>query len=94
MPKHVAGGKINHSHTTVIDAAIKVITLAESLPEVSKISLGKITAGLPTGIHRIKCLAITGGLRVEVRGTSSKQQLFIYCSDPVRISEMLVARFR
>jgi hypothetical protein len=93
MSKHAVGGKINHSHTTIIDAVNKVLVLADRIPEISKISLGKITAGLPTGIHRIKCIPITGGLRVEVRGTSSKQQLFIYTSDPVQTEKVLIAQF-
>ncbi len=93
MPKHAAGGKINHSHTTIIDAAQKVIVIAERLPEVSKISLGKITAGLPTGIHRLKCIPITGGLRAEIRGSSSKQQLFIYTNDPAATEQSLLAAF-
>ncbi|MDQ3099045.1 MAG: DUF2103 domain-containing protein [bacterium] len=93
MPKHAVGGKINHSHTTIIDAVQKVLVLTDKLPEVSKISLGKITAGLPTGIHRLKCIPITGGLRVEIRGTSSKQQIFVYTSNPKKTEKELIAGF-
>lgn len=93
MPKHIAGGKVNRSHTTIIDAAQIVIKTAESLTEVTKISLGVITAGLPTGIHRIKLIPITGGLRAEVRGSSSKQQLYIYTTNPEETERILSSLF-
>lgn len=93
MTKHIAGGKISRSHTTIIDAAKKVVLKAEKLPEVNKISLGKITAGLPVGSHRIKCIPITGGLRAEIRGTSSKQQIYIYTSDYLSTEQALQGLF-
>lgn len=94
MPKHAQGGKVNRSHTTVIDAAEIVIKTAEKLPEVSKISLGVITPKLPVGIHRIKFTPIQGGLRAEIRGTNSKQEILIYTTRPGKVEKTLTAAFR
>lgn len=81
---HLSGGKVTRAHTTAIAEAGQVVKAADRLPEVSKIVLGVITQGLPRGQARVKCLPITGGLRVEVRGASSKQQIFVYTSDAIQ----------
>jgi hypothetical protein len=78
---HLAGGKITRSHTTAIDEAAALVKAADRLPEVKKIVLGVIVRGLPVGLPRLKCLPVTGGLRIEVRGTAAKQQLYVYTSD-------------
>ncbi len=93
MTNHFSGGKISRSHTTVIDAAKKLIATAAKLSEVSKISLGVITPNLPTGRHRLKCINIAGGIRAEVRGTNSKQQIFIYTQDAVKTETALMDLF-
>jgi len=90
---HMRGGKISGSHSTVIDAAQKVVKLAERLPEVTKVSLGYIKNGLPTGGHHIKCAPIVGGLRVDVRGTHSKQEVFVYTNDLLKTTKALEALF-
>lgn len=90
---HLAGGKISSSHTTVIDAAIELVKTADKLEEVSKIVLGMITPGLGVGRHVIKFLPIMRGLKVVVRGTNSKQELFIYTSNPVRTESALREMF-
>lgn len=93
MAKSFRGGKVNQSHSSAIDAAQKVIKAANRLPEVTKISLGVITWGLSSGAHRIKFTPIQGGLRVEVRGSRSKQQLFVYTKDPPKTESALAALF-
>ncbi len=89
----MAGGKISRSHTSVIDAAEDILKAAQKLPYVTKISLGAITMKLPPGQHRIKFLPIQGGLRVEVRGTNSKQQFFMYSLDPDETERVLTEAF-
>ena len=93
MSKHHRGGKINASHTTATEAAAKLIKAAEKLPEVTKISLGYITNGLPSGSHRVKFTLIQGGLRADIRGTRSKQEIFIYTAHPFKTQHALQRAF-
>lgn len=86
---HLSGGKVTKTHTTAIAEAGPVVKLADALPEVSKIVLGVITQGLPRGQARLKCLPIVGGLRVDVRGASSKQQVYVYTSSPTKTEAAL-----
>lgn len=88
------GGKINGSHTILIDAAVKVIKAAYKDPNVTKVSLGFITLRLPVGAHRIKFTPIRGGLKVDVRGTNSKQELFVYTSNPASTEHTLFRAFK
>ena len=79
---HLSSKKVTRAHTTAIEEATVVVRMLEKSPEVEKIVLGVIVAGLPHGEPRLKCLPITGGLSVEVRGRHAKQQLFVYSIDP------------
>ncbi len=79
--RHVAGGKVTSAHSTATEEAERVVKVAVTFPEVTKIVLGVIKPGLRSGQLRLKFLPITGGLRVEVRGISSVQQVFVYTSD-------------
>ena len=79
---HVAGGKVTRSHTTATEEATVIVRLLQKDPRVSKIVLGAIKAGLPNGQPRLKQIPITGGIRLEIRGIHSKQQLFVYTSQP------------
>lgn len=83
---HVSGKRMSKQHTTVIDAAQGVVVFLQKIPEVSKISLGRIDVHLPATEWRIKLTEIRGGLRMQVRGTNSIQQIMIYTtgSDDVR----------
>lgn len=90
MKKHLLRGKkFNSSHSSVIDAAIAVVELAKDQPEVSKISLGMIRSGLPPGKHKIKLLPIQGGWKVQVRGSTSVQDLYVYTSSPEKTQKTL-----
>lgn len=90
---HLSGGKVTRAHTTATNEAARVVKRAEKLPCVSKIVLGVIVQSLPPGQARIKFLPITGGLRAEVRGSSSKQQLYIYTSDVSQTERFLQSLF-
>lgn len=87
---HVSGSKITQSHTTATEEAERVVKAAAALPEVSKIVLGVIKPGLRSGRLRLKFLPITGGLRVEVRGVSSVQQVFVYTAEPEQTQRALM----
>ncbi len=82
MAKHIAGGKITDTHSSIIDAAIPLVKLIQKQPEVSKIVLGPITQGLRPAPHRIKVKPITGGINITVRGSATKQELYVYTSNP------------
>jgi len=81
MGIHRAGGKITRSHTTLTDQAAFIVDAIHDRPEVTKISLGMI-ANIGRGKPNVKFLPITGGLKVVVRGNTSKQEIFIYTGDP------------
>jgi hypothetical protein len=81
MGIHRAGGKITRSHTTLIDQAAVIVDEIHDRPEVTKISLGMITK-IGRGKPNVKFMPATGGFKVVVRGNVSKQEIFIYTSDP------------
>lgn len=87
----MAGGKVTGSHSTVIDAARKVVMVAQGDGNVSKIVLGFVTPRLPVGKHAVKFLPITGGVKVTIRGTNSKQELYIYTQDALA-TELLIQK--
>ena len=87
---HLAGGKLTKSHTTLIDAALPFVRVAQKIPEVSKISLGVITANIRVGKHHVKFLPITGGWKIVVRGTNSIQEVYVYTSSPEKTKKLLL----
>lgn len=83
MAKHIAGGKITGTHGTITEAALPVVRVAEELPSVKKISLGPITPGLHGGSRRnLKFGDVPSGITAIVCGSTSKQVLHIFTSDP------------
>jgi len=78
---HYQGKKMGGRHTTVIDAARKVVDFLETLPEVSKIATGFITSGVGGGQQRIKISDMTGGILIKVRGNISIQEIRVYSSN-------------
>lgn len=78
---HRNGGKICGRHTTVSEHAIKVVDFVEKLPEVTRISIGRLTAGIKNAPHCIKLMERSGGLLVKVRGSNTIQEFTIYSSD-------------
>ncbi|HBL51969.1 MAG: hypothetical protein A3D24_03340 [Candidatus Blackburnbacteria bacterium RIFCSPHIGHO2_02_FULL_39_13] len=91
--KHISGGKVNRSHTTVIDAAEKFVKAAQKLPEVNKISLGPIKMGLPAGDYNVKFIPIVGGVQAKVRGPRSIQVVFLYTKNPDMVERALASVF-
>lgn len=82
--------KITQAHSTVIEPAELAVKVAGKAPEVNRISLGYIRAGLRSAPRRIKVTELeTGALRVMVRGGSSVQELMVYSEDPGRTKERL-----
>ncbi|MFA5098717.1 MAG: DUF2103 domain-containing protein [Candidatus Paceibacterota bacterium] len=78
-----SGGKYCGSHTTVIDAALIPVDIAHKQPEVYKISLGYIKAGLPSanGDRRVKIVDIDGGVLLSIRGNTTHQEVTVYTHD-------------
>ena len=89
MPKHKAGKKFSKSHTTIIDAAIPIINQLEKQPEVTKIVLGIIKAGLRPAPQRTKITPIQNGLKLQIRGTNSVQTIFVYSIDASKIKQII-----
>lgn len=77
---HAHGGKVSGRHTTVTEAAQKVVLSAEKLPEVTKICLGIIKRAR-SGQFGIKLFPIHGGLRAVISGSQAVQHLFIYTNN-------------
>ncbi|TRZ64175.1 MAG: hypothetical protein D4Q79_02175 [Spirochaetia bacterium] len=64
-----SGGKYCGSHTTIIPAATIPADVAHGQPEVFKISLGFIKAGLSpaNGQRRVKIIDIDGGVLLSIK---------------------------
>jgi hypothetical protein len=88
MTTHKTGKKITRSHTSVTDAAERVIKIAESMPEVTKIALG-IIKNIGTGKPSIKFHPMTGGFRAIIRGNTSIQEIFVYAKEPEKVQKVL-----
>jgi len=81
MAKHLAGGKLTRSHTTLIDAAVPVVRALQNRSEVSKISLGIIKV-IGKGPPTMKLTPVVGGWKLVIRGNVSLQELVVYTGDP------------
>jgi hypothetical protein len=84
------GKKHAGSHTTLIGAAELIVRAAEKMQEVKKISPGYITAtpGI-LGKRGVKCVFMTGGLKVTVRGNAAVQEIRIYTDVPQKVQQAL-----
>jgi hypothetical protein len=82
MSKKRGNSKRGGRHTTLIDAARPLVAFVNGLPEVKRISFGRIEAGVRGGRQKIKIKDINGGLRIDVRGSTSIQELYVYSSEP------------
>ncbi len=80
---HRLGGKFGGSHTTVIPVAGLVSDIAVSLPEVNKVVLGFIKAGLSSvgGQRRVKITRRDGNIFLAIRDNTSHQEITVYTSD-------------
>ena len=88
---HRSSGKYTNSHTTVIPVAGSLVDIAEKQPEVTKIALGYIKAGLPSveGKKRAKITERQGNLLVSIRDNTSHQEITIYTSDLAKTKRTL-----
>ncbi len=77
--------KITRSHTTATKAAQEIVEILRGHPEVKKISLGFIKAGLRPlkggSPRRIKAWERDGGLHLTVRDNVTVQEMSIYVTD-------------
>ena len=82
------GPKFNGRHTTLIAAAVPVVSLLKDDPRVTKIVIGviKTRRGNTT---TIKAMPIPAGLRITVAAPRNVQELFAYTSDPEGIQTAL-----
>ena len=92
MP-HISGKKIAKSHSTIISEAKTIIHFAKNCSNVSKIVTGEIKV-IPKGPKRLKIDKIPAGLKLMVRGQSSRQQIYIYTSEPKLLAEKLAGIFK
>ncbi len=90
-----AGGKITSAHTTLIDAAQPVVKAAQRHSDVTKVRLGIIEQVGKTNTMRIKCHPLKAGLRVVVRGSTTTQEIWVYCAAEAqeRVQAALEAAF-
>ncbi|MFZ2226367.1 MAG: DUF2103 domain-containing protein [Candidatus Moraniibacteriota bacterium] len=75
---HRQGNKMGGRHTTVIDAAQKIVDLAQKMPEVKKVVAGYITSGIRGGKQHVKIEGMVGGLLLKVRGSTCIQEVRVY----------------
>jgi hypothetical protein len=75
------GSKFNGRHSTVIPSAIPAVEAARDCPLVSKIALGVITPVRAAEEH-LKFMPVSGGLKMQVRGTHAVQVFWLYTTRP------------
>ena len=86
--------KLTRSHTSLTKLTAQVVNLIIKLPSVSKISLGIIKPNLKAGQHRIKALPITGGFRLNIRSSTSLQQIFVYTKEIEPIKTLILKKLK
>jgi len=91
---HFAGKRVSKQHSTVIEAAHDVVKFLHTLPVVTKIALGRIDVHLPPTEKRMKFSEIRGGLKLQIRGTNSIQQIMVYSTDVHSIKNRLEIEFK
>lgn len=88
-----SGGKYGGSHTTVIPAAGVVCDIAHDCPAVTRISPGRISAGLPSvgGKRRVKISDSGSVVVLMVRDNVSLQEIRVY-ADNIQAAKEAIAR--
>ena len=81
-------------HTTVIDAATKVVDFLLKLPEVNNIIAGHIKSGIGTAQQRIKIKKETGCLSIIVRGGASIQEIKVFSQELDEVQKKLEKNFQ
>jgi hypothetical protein len=80
------GSKFNGRHSTVIPSAIPVVEAARDCPHVTKIALGVITP-IRAAEEHLKFTPVSGGLKMQVRGTHAVQVFYVYTTRPDEVIE-------
>jgi hypothetical protein len=62
-------------------------------PDVSKVGLGRLDVHLPVTEWRIKADVVRGGLKLQVRGTNSIQQIMVYTASIEQVLGRLEQEF-
>ena len=94
MPKnHRNGKKMGGKHTTVIDAAEKVVDYLQKNVDVSSIIACGIKTGIKTGRHSVKIKVETGCLLLKVRGTKSIQDIRVFSQNLDKVHKEIEEKF-
>lgn len=88
---HLSGKKFSKRHTTVIDAAKKIIKFLANQSLVNKISIGEIKA-ISNGPKRLKISNSPAGIKLMIRGSNSIQYFFIYTTE-IEKAKLLINDF-
>ena len=80
------GSKFNGRHSTVIPSAIPAVEAARDCPHVTKIALGVITP-IRAAEEHLKFTPVSGGLKMQVRGTHAVQVFYVYTTRPDEVIE-------
>jgi len=75
------GSKFNGRHSTVIPSAIPAVEAARKCQHVTKIALGVITP-IRAAQEHLKFTPVSGGLKMQVRGTHAVQVFWLYTTHP------------
>ncbi len=86
------GGKFNGRHSTVIPGAIPAVEAARDCPGVSKIALGVITPVRSAEEH-LKFTPVSGGLKMQVRGTHAVQVFWLYTTCPEDVIQEITRKW-
>ena len=86
------GPKFNGRHSTVIPSAIPAVEAARDSPHVTKIGLGVITP-IKSGDEHLKFTPVSGGLKMQVRGTHAVQVFWVYTTRPEDAISDITARW-
>ena len=86
------GSKFNGRHSTVIPSAIPVVEAAKTCQYVTKIALGVITPA-KMAEERLKFTPVSGGLRMQVRGTHAVQVFWLYTNRPEDVIEEITRKW-
>lgn len=97
MAKHIKGllrgSKFSGNHSTIIDQAIPAVAAAKESTSVTKIGLGVITPVRPSQPH-IKFTEVSGGVKMQVRGTNSVQIFWLYTVEPTTVIAEITAKWK
>ncbi len=85
---HLSGKKISKKHSTVIDAAQKIISLLVNNPLVNRLSIGEIRV-IGNGPKRIKIVHFPAGIKLTIRGRNSVQYFFIYTKKSQEVEKLI-----